>query len=129
MLSRVGLFEERHRKIAEVAYGRQRLVEIAIALSLKPKVLLLDEPAAGIPTSETSIVLDAIGSLPREIAVLMIEHDMHIVRSFAEDVTVLVGGRVLCTGKPAEVIESEQVKSLYLGRSGAARLSAVASHA
>jgi branched-chain amino acid transport system ATP-binding protein len=118
IIRQLGLADDMHRKIVEIAYGRQRLVEIAIALSLEPKVLLLDEPAAGIPTKEISILLDAIDCLPRDIAILMIEHDMHVVRRFATEVTVLVNGAVLMTGMPNEVMSSEEVRTVYLGQSG-----------
>jgi branched-chain amino acid transport system ATP-binding protein len=118
IIAQLGLGNDMHRKIAEIAYGRQRLVEIAIALSLEPKVLLLDEPAAGIPTKEVSLLLDAVERLPSDIAILMIEHDMHVVRRFATEVTVLVNGAVLMSGSPHEVMSSEQVRTVYLGQSG-----------
>ena len=118
VIEQLGLSGDMHRKISEIAYGRQRLVEIAIALSLEPKVLLLDEPAAGIPTKEVSLLLDAVDRLPSEIAILMIEHDMHVVRRFATEVTVLVNGTVLTSGSPNEVMSSEEVRTVYLGQSG-----------
>jgi branched-chain amino acid transport system ATP-binding protein len=118
IVEQLGLADDMHRKIAEIAYGRQRLVEIAIALSLEPKVLLLDEPAAGIPTKEVSLLLDAVERLPSDITILMIEHDMHVVRRFATEVTVLVNGAVLLSGSPQEVMSSEEVRTVYLGQSG-----------
>ena len=128
VIAQLGLADDRHRKIAEIAYGRQRLVEIAIGLILEPKVLLLDEPAAGIPSSEVSYLLKAIERLPANIAILMIEHDMQIVKMFATEVTVLVAGRVLMAGSPHDVMTSDNVRSVYLGQSGEARFAA-AGHA
>ena len=123
IVEQLGLADDMHRKIAEIAYGRQRLVEIAVALSLEPKVLLLDEPAAGIPTKEVSLLLDAVERLPSDIAILMIEHDMHVVRRFAAEVTVLVNGAVLLSGSPRDVMSSEEVRTVYLGQSGHERFS------
>jgi branched-chain amino acid transport system ATP-binding protein len=113
----LGLTDDLHRKIGEVSYGRQRLVELAIALSLAPKVLLLDEPAAGVPVAEVDRLLDTIDQLPSDIAILLIEHDMQVVRRFAKEVTVLVAGQILMSGLPEYVMGSERVHALYLGRS------------
>jgi branched-chain amino acid transport system ATP-binding protein len=121
ILERLHLTGSRHRRVGEIPYGAQRLLEIAIALALEPKVLLLDEPAAGIPGDEVGVLLDAVASLPPEIAVLMIEHDMHVVRRFATEVYVLVHGRVLTVGPPAEVMASPEVRAVYLGTSGQSR--------
>jgi branched-chain amino acid transport system ATP-binding protein len=103
------------RRINELPYGRQRLVELGIALGLDPRVLLLDEPAAGIPSAESHIILDAIGGLPKEIAVLIIEHDMDLVFRFASRITVLVGGAVFAEGTPAEIAANRDVRAVYLG--------------
>jgi branched-chain amino acid transport system ATP-binding protein len=120
-VERMGLQDDAHRQVSMIAYGKQRLLELAIALALEPKVLLLDEPAAGIPAAETSFVLDAIASLPPDIAVLMIEHDMQMVRRFASEVSVLVNGRILMSGKPEDVMSSDEVRAVYLGRAGGER--------
>jgi len=114
-LEYLGLAEVRHQRISDVSYGRQRLVEIAIALALDPTVLLLDEPAAGIPSDELSRLLETIANLPDDLAILLIEHDMHVVRRFAREVTVLVQGRVFLSGTPQDVMASEEVRRVYLG--------------
>jgi ABC-type branched-subunit amino acid transport system ATPase component len=109
------LGEDAGRRVGELPYGRQRLVEIAIALGLNPRVLLLDEPAAGVPSAESHIILDAIAALPKDIAVLIIEHDMDLVFRFAERITVLVSGEVFAEGTPAEIAANREVRLVYLG--------------
>ena len=125
----LGLADVRRRRLSEIAYGQQRLVEIAVALSLKPLVLLLDEPAAGIPAVEISVVIDAIRRLPEATAVLLIEHDMMIVRELASDVSVLVEGRIIATGSPQEILSSAKVKEVYLGRGRRIRVKGERGHA
>jgi branched-chain amino acid transport system ATP-binding protein len=115
LIEMLRLGEEAGRRIVELPYGRQRLVEIAIALGLNPRVLLLDEPAAGIPSAESHILLDAIATLPKDIAVLIIEHDMDLVFRFAERITVLVSGAIFAEGTPAEIAANREVRSVYLG--------------
>jgi branched-chain amino acid transport system ATP-binding protein len=117
----LGLGGDMHRRVFEIPYGKQRLVELAIAMTLEPKVLLLDEPAAGIPSAEVGRVLDAIERLPPEVAILLIEHDMQVVRRFADQVTVMVAGTILVTGSPSQVMSSDEVRSVYLGQAGFAR--------
>src|SRR6202166_343223 len=105
-------------RISELPYGRQRLVELAITLALKPDVLLLDEPAAGVPSAESHIILDAIEALPKDIAVLIIEHDMDVVFRFAKEVTVMVSGAVFASGTPRDIEANPQVRAVYLGQTG-----------
>lgn len=102
-------------EIRQLPYGRQRLVEIAITLGQKPSVLLLDEPAAGVPSQESHLILDVIGQLPDDISILIIEHDMDVVFRFANRITVLVGGEVLTEGEPQEIAGDAQVRAVYLG--------------
>ncbi|HEV2570448.1 ABC transporter ATP-binding protein [Methylocella sp. CPCC 101449] len=115
ILEVMGLAEDALRPITELAYGRQRMVEIALALALKPSVLLLDEPAAGVPESESVTIIEAIERLPERIAVLFIEHDMELVFRVAQRITVLVQGAVLVEGTPAEIAADPRVREVYLG--------------
>jgi branched-chain amino acid transport system ATP-binding protein len=96
-------------------YGKQRLVEIALALATRPRILLLDEPAAGIPAAESAELLSVISSLPREVTIVFIEHDMDLVFRFAERISVLVSGRVLTEGTPDEILADARVREVYLG--------------
>jgi branched-chain amino acid transport system ATP-binding protein len=96
-------------------YGKQRLLEIALALATRPSILLLDEPAAGIPSGESAELFAAIAALPRDVTVVFIEHDMNIVFRFAERITVLVGGKVLTEGTPAHIAADARVREVYLG--------------
>jgi branched-chain amino acid transport system ATP-binding protein len=105
-----------HRLTRELPYGQQRLLEIALALATRPKVLLLDEPAAGVPRDESRELFAAIAGLSRDINVLFIEHDMDLVFRFAARVIVMVGGRVLVEGTPAEIAADPQVRAVYLGK-------------
>jgi ABC-type branched-subunit amino acid transport system ATPase component len=115
-LDSLRLTDDALRLVRELPYGRQRLVEIAIALAQKPRVLLLDEPAAGVPSSESHLILDVVAALDSNIAVLIIEHDMDVVFRFAKEITVLVQGAVFTQGTPAEIMNNEQVRAVYLGQ-------------
>ena len=104
------------RCVSQLPYGEQRLLEIAIALALWPRVLLLDEPAAGVPSYETDVIHQALGRLPADIAILIIEHDMDVVFRFAHEIVVLVQGRVLMRGTPEAVSADPRVRIVYLGK-------------
>jgi ABC-type branched-subunit amino acid transport system ATPase component len=99
-----------------LAYGKQRLLEMALALATKPKVLLLDEPAAGVPEGESDELFEVLNALPKEISILLIEHDMNLVFNFADSITVLVSGEELVTGTPAEIADDPRVREVYLGK-------------
>jgi branched-chain amino acid transport system ATP-binding protein len=105
----------RYRPTHELAYGQQRLLEIALALATKPKVLLLDEPAAGVPQDESAELFAVIANLSQDIAVLFIEHDMNVVFRFAHRIIVMVGGRILVQGTPQEIAADMRVREVYLG--------------
>jgi branched-chain amino acid transport system ATP-binding protein len=114
-LESLRLDDDALKLVRELPYGRQRLVEIAIALAQRPRVLLLDEPAAGVPSSESHLILDVVAALDRDIAILIIEHDMDVVFRFANRITVLVAGSVLTEGDPQEIIADKRVRAVYLG--------------
>jgi ABC-type branched-subunit amino acid transport system ATPase component len=116
LLQTLRLADDAHHTISELPYGRQRLVELAIALGLKPEVLLLDEPAAGVPSAESHIILDAIDALPKGIGVLIIDHDMDLVFRFAQRITVMVRGAVFAEGTPKEIGANADVRAVYLGQ-------------
>jgi branched-chain amino acid transport system ATP-binding protein len=115
LLATLGLAPEASQRILDLPYGKQRLVEIAIALGLRPKVLLLDEPAAGVPSLESGRILEVLDNLPKDIAILIIEHDMDLVFRFAQRITVLVQGEVLIEGGPEEIAKDRRVHQVYLG--------------
>jgi branched-chain amino acid transport system ATP-binding protein len=115
LLSDLGLADVALVPVSELPYGRQRLVEVVIALALKPKVLLLDEPAAGVPPADSHRMLDLIATLPADIAVLIIEHDMKLVFRFAQRITVLSQGAILCEGAPQDIGDDPRVRDVYLG--------------
>jgi branched-chain amino acid transport system ATP-binding protein len=104
------------RRVSQLSYGQQRLLEIAVALVLRPLVLLLDEPGAGVPSHEAHVIHAALDRLPGNIAILIIEHDMDIVFRFAQEIVVLVQGRILTRGAPAAISADPEVRAVYLGK-------------
>ncbi len=115
ILNSLGLGGDCYRPTRELPYGRQRLLEIALALATKPHVLLLDEPAAGVPKDESEGLFAAIAGLSQDITILFIEHDMDVVFRFASRIIVMVGGRILVEGTPAEISANPKVREVYLG--------------
>ena len=115
LLARFGLEAEMDVPTRKLAYGKQRLLEIALALAARPRVLLLDEPAAGVPEEERQDILAALAALPPDVAILLIEHDMDLVFNFAQRISVLAAGRLLMEGPPEAVAADERVRAVYLG--------------
>src|SRR5213078_99386 len=111
----LNLTQDARRRVSDLPYGKQRLVEIAIALGMRPRVLLLDEPAAGVPSGESGRIVEILQALPADIAILIIEHDMDLVFRFARRITVLAAGAVLMEGAPDEVAHDPRVRQVYLG--------------
>jgi branched-chain amino acid transport system ATP-binding protein len=117
LLDRFGLADVMDERTAVLPYGKQRLLEIALAFACEPRVLLLDEPAAGVPEAERHEILATIEALPKDVTVLLIEHDMDIVFSFADRISVLVNGELFVEGAPDDVARDPRVKAVYLGES------------
>jgi branched-chain amino acid transport system ATP-binding protein len=115
LLERFHLADVRHVATEQLAYGKRRLLEIAIALACEPRVLLLDEPVAGVPAGEREELLRTVAALPADVSVLLIEHDMDLVFEFARFITVLVNGAVLVEGAPDAIANDPQVRAVYLG--------------
>jgi branched-chain amino acid transport system ATP-binding protein len=115
LLEQFHLGEVANQRTEHLAYGKRRLLEIAIALACEPRVLLLDEPVAGVPAGEREELLQTVAALPADVSVLLIEHDMDLVFSFADRMTVLVNGAVLTEGTPGEIADNQEVKAVYLG--------------
>ena len=115
LVERFRLADVMHERTAILPYGKQRLLEIALAIACRPRVLLLDEPAAGVPEAERHELLATIAALPEDVTVLLIEHDMDIVFSFADRISVLVNGALFIEGTPEEVAQDPRVKAVYLG--------------
>jgi branched-chain amino acid transport system ATP-binding protein len=118
LLTRFRLADVMNQKVALLAYGKRRLLEIATALACEPRVLLLDEPVAGVPEGERQEIFDTINALPADVSVLLIEHDMDLVFNFAKSVTVLVNGAVFAEGDVEAISNDPRVKAVYLGEAG-----------
>ena len=117
LLERFHLTDVMFERTGNLAYGKQRLLEIALAIACRPYVLLLDEPAAGVPEDERHEILATVAALPADVTVLLIEHDMDIVFSFADRISVLVNGALFMQGAAEEVARDPRVKAVYLGES------------
>ena len=115
LLETLGISDVRDAQVGSLPYGKQRLLEIALALAAKPKLLLLDEPAAGVPESEREQILDVVARLPESVALVLIEHDMHLVFRFAKTISVLVNGALFCEGTAEEIARDPRVRQVYLG--------------
>ena len=115
ILDLLGILHLARARVSQLAYGQQRLLDLALGLALDPKVLILDEPAAGVPQDESFKIIEAIERLSPEIAVMMIEHDMDLVFRFARRVLVLANGRLIFQGAPKEVTNDSEVRRAYLG--------------
>jgi branched-chain amino acid transport system ATP-binding protein len=115
LLEQFHLTQVMNQKTNVLPYGKRRLLEIAVALACEPRVLLLDEPVAGVPAGEREELLQTVANLPADVSVLLIEHDMDLVFSFANRMTVLVNGAVLTEGDPDQIASDPQVKAVYLG--------------
>lgn len=118
ILSRVRLGDRANVEVRHLAYGEQRQLELALALAGKPKILLLDEPTAGMSPAETESMVGLMAGLPREITLLIVEHDMDVVFSLADSITVLHLGEVLAFGTPDEIQRDEKVREVYMGGQG-----------
>ncbi|MDQ6638434.1 MAG: ATP-binding cassette domain-containing protein, partial [Pseudomonadota bacterium] len=117
LLARFRLADVMDQPVHSLAYGKRRLLEIALALACRPRVLLLDEPVAGVPEGERQEIFETIDALPADVSILLIEHDMDLVFNFAKTVTVLVNGAIFAEGDVASVSADPRVKAVYLGQS------------
>ena len=115
LLAQLRLLDVAHLQAKSLAYGKQRLIEIALALAVQPSVLLLDEPAAGVPTGESRELFATIAQLPKDVTIVLIEHDMDLVFRFADRISVLVSGALLTEGVPEAIAADPRVREVYLG--------------
>jgi branched-chain amino acid transport system ATP-binding protein len=115
ILERFNLVDVMSEPTAVLPYGKQRMLEIATAIASKPRVLLLDEPAAGVPEEQRYAILDTVAALPSDVTVLLIEHDMDVVFKFAQRITVLVNGALFAEGTPQDIARDPRVREVYLG--------------
>jgi ABC-type branched-subunit amino acid transport system ATPase component len=118
LLARLRLLDVAHHRTRDLAYGKQRLIEIALALAAQPSVLLLDEPAAGVPAGESRELFETIAQLPADVTIVLIEHDMDLVFRFADTISVLVSGTLLTEGTPEAIADDPRVREVYLGEAG-----------
>ncbi len=125
LLEQFHLADVAHQQTKHLAYGKRRLLEIAIALACEPRVLLLDEPVAGVPAGEREELLQTVAALPADVSVLLIEHDMDLVFSFADRMTVLVNGTLLTEGDPEAIANDPRVREVYLGHGQSAEVAHV----
>jgi branched-chain amino acid transport system ATP-binding protein len=115
ILERFNLIDVMDEPTALLPYGKQRMLEIATAIASEPRVLLLDEPAAGVPEEQRYAILDTVAALPSDVTVLLIEHDMDVVFKFAQRITVLVNGALFAEGTPQDIAADTRVREVYLG--------------
>ncbi|MBB5215308.1 ABC transporter ATP-binding protein [Parapusillimonas granuli] len=115
ILDQIQLTDSADQRVSNLSYGEQRQLEIAIALAAEPELLLLDEPTSGMSPAETNRMIDLVRTLPESLTILMIEHDMKVVFSLADTITVLYYGEVLASGTPDEIKSNEKVREVYLG--------------
>lgn len=115
ILTQVGLLPQQNTKVSELAYGQQRALELALALATRPRILLFDEPTAGMSPAETAEIVRLIQSLPRDLTMMIVEHDMDVIFSLADRITVLHYGQIIRSGSPQEVRQDAQVQAIYLG--------------
>jgi branched-chain amino acid transport system ATP-binding protein len=115
ILRKFHLEEYRDFKVYKLSHGLQRLVEIAIALATKPKLLLLDEPTAGLNPEEKDLVVRLIKDLEKQVSIVMVEHDMDVVFNISENIIVMNKGEIIAHGTPSEIIDNKYVKEIYLG--------------
>ena len=116
LLTQFRLDDVMNQRVGSLAYGKRRLLEIATAIACKPRVLLLDEPVAGVPAGERQEISETINALPEEVSVLLIEHDMDLVFNFARTVSVLVNGALFAEGDVQSISNDPRVKAVYLGQ-------------
>ena len=118
ILERIGLLERKHVLAANLSHGEQRQLEIAMALATQPRLLLLDEPVAGMGTDESQRMIELLATLKGEKTIVLVEHDMDAVFTLADRISVLVYGRIIATGTPAEIRANAEVRAAYLGEDG-----------